>query len=228
VATSSDLGTYLGVTVDDVRAQQFIDWATALCQSIVNPLPTGADAVILDVAARGYTNPTNAQQETVGPYTVGHGKVGGGLYLTRGNKATLRRLAGGGSAYSVDTLPTGVNCVQTLTISATAGTFTLTFNGQTTSALAYDAGAGAIQLALEALGSVGTANVAVTGAGPFVVTFINNLATTPLPVMSVDTGSLTGSASVALTVAGVRAPGQGLPYWDFDYYNSGGSSLPIG
>ena len=105
MATPDDLGTYLGQTVDTVRAQQFIDWATALCQSVVNPLPAGADAVVLDVAARGYTNPTNAQQETVGPYTVGHGKVGGGLYLTRGNKRTLRRLAGGGGAFTIDTTP---------------------------------------------------------------------------------------------------------------------------
>jgi len=101
----ADLGTYLGVTVDDARAQKLIDLATALCQSIVNPLPDGAEAVVLDVVARAYSNPTNAPQQSAGPFSVSFGAVGGGLWLTRQNKATLRRLAGSGGAFTIDTMP---------------------------------------------------------------------------------------------------------------------------
>lgn len=104
--TPDQLGTYLGVSVDASRATALIGYATGLCQSIVNPLPDGAEAVVLDVAARAYSNPTNAQQEAAGPYSVTHAPISGGLWLTRQNKATLRRLAGGGGAFMIDTTPT--------------------------------------------------------------------------------------------------------------------------
>lgn len=58
---------------------------------------------------------------------------------------------------------------QSLTVTGgvpTAGTFTLTFGGQDTAALPFDATAAAVQAALEALGTIGAGNVAVTG-GPF-------------------------------------------------------------
>lgn len=101
----NDLGTYLGTVVDTDRAQMLLNRAIDLCQSVVNPLPDGAAAVILDVAARAYANPTNAQQQTTGPFSAAFGAVGGGLWLTRQNKATLRRLAGSGGAFTIDTAP---------------------------------------------------------------------------------------------------------------------------
>lgn len=101
----ADLGTYLGVAVDADRAMLLIYNATALCESVCKPLPPGADAVVLDVAARAYSNPTNATTQNVGPYAANYGPVGGGLWLTRQNKATLRRLAGSGGAFTIDTLP---------------------------------------------------------------------------------------------------------------------------
>jgi hypothetical protein len=64
---------------------------------------------------------------------------------------------------------------QQLTITGvpTGGTFTLTYNGQTTSAIAYDANAATVQAALAALSNIGVGNVAVTGgplpASPLVV-----------------------------------------------------------
>jgi hypothetical protein len=104
----ADLGTYLGTDLDETRAQYLIDQATALCQSIVNPLPAGADAVVLDVAARAFVNPSNASSQGAGPYQVAYGPAAGGLWLTRQNKATLRRLAGGSSAFSIDPTPANV------------------------------------------------------------------------------------------------------------------------
>lgn len=55
----------------------------------------------------------------------------------------------------------GNNEVQTLTINATGGTFTGTFGGQTTAAVAYNATAAVLKAALEALSTIGTGNVDV-------------------------------------------------------------------
>jgi hypothetical protein len=103
--TPADFGTYLGASVDTDRAQLLIDLASQLCESIVNPLPVGADAVVLDVAMRAYSNPSNVVSQGAGPFPVTYGAVGGGLWLTRQNKATLRRLAGSGGAFTIDTMP---------------------------------------------------------------------------------------------------------------------------
>lgn len=56
---------------------------------------------------------------------------------------------------------------QTIRVSATTtgGTFTLTFNGQTTAPIAFNANAAAIASALGALSNIGAANVQVTGTG---------------------------------------------------------------
>src|SRR5438874_2008010 len=56
--------------------------------------------------------------------------------------------------------------IQTVTIagSPTGGTFTLTFGANTTSAIAYNAAASAVQTALQALASIGTGNALVTGS----------------------------------------------------------------
>lgn len=54
----------------------------------------------------------------------------------------------------------------------TGGTFTLTFGGQTTAGIAYNAANTAVDSALELLSSVGTGNATVTGSagGPYTVT----------------------------------------------------------
>ncbi|MGZ6806388.1 MAG: hypothetical protein ACXVGG_07110 [Mycobacteriaceae bacterium] len=103
--TTADLGTYLGVTIDETRAQLLIDQAVALCESICSPLPDGSAAVVLDVAARACSNPTNVQSQGAGPFPVTYGPMAGGLWLTRQNKATLRRLNGSGGAFTIDTMP---------------------------------------------------------------------------------------------------------------------------
>lgn len=95
-----------------------------------------------------------------------------------------------------------VGLVQYLSIgSPSAGTYTITFNGQTTSSIAYNAIASTVASDLAALSSVGTGNVTVTGSGtsgsPFVITFSGAL-TTPLPAISV-TSSLTGGTVVIST-----------------------------
>lgn len=59
----------------------------------------------------------------------------------------------------------------------TAGTFTLTFNGKTTTTIPFGADANTIQTALAALSTIGTGNVTVTGAvgGPFTISLSQTL-----------------------------------------------------
>ncbi|MFD3748329.1 hypothetical protein [Nocardia sp. NPDC058633] len=76
---------------------------------------------------------------------------------------------------------TPVNEVQTTTLVGgpfSAGTFTLTYMGATTTGIAYNAAASAVTSALEALSTIGAGNVAVTGSagGPYSVTLQGDLA----------------------------------------------------
>lgn len=113
----------------------------------------------------------------------------------------LRAVLGGVSSSST----AGDNEVQSLAITGTptGGTFTLTFKGQTTSALDFDATAGEVDAALEALSTVGAGNVACTG-GPLpgaavTITFGGDLATLDVPVITA-TSSLTGGSSPAIAI----------------------------
>ena len=87
---------------------------------------------------------------------------------------------------------------------ATAGTFTLTFKGQTTAPLAFDATAAQIDTALEALSSVGANQVQVTG-GPInsatattSVYFRRSLQQVDQPQITGDGSALTGG-TLAIT-----------------------------
>jgi hypothetical protein len=101
-------------------------------------------------------------------------------------------------------LGTKTNEVQSVTVSGTptGGTFTLSFAGQTTAGIAYNAAASAVQSALVALSNVGISDVAVTGStgGPYTVTFQGALAGTDVAQMTA-TASLTGGTSPAVAVA---------------------------
>lgn len=101
----ADLGTYLGSPVDTARAALILQLAQQLCETICTPLPAGATAVVLDVAARAYSNAANADSEVAGPFNTTFGAVSGGMWLTRENKAALRRLNGGSGAFTIDTMP---------------------------------------------------------------------------------------------------------------------------
>jgi len=95
----------------------------------------------------------------------------------------------------------GTDDVQTMTVTATSGSYELVFDGATTSALAYDAplnaGTGNIQSALTALASIGTGNVVVSGtvAAP-VITFEGTLADQPVQLISVQNDPITSENAV--------------------------------
>ena len=80
---------------------------------------------------------------------------------------------------------------------ATGGTFTLTFNQQTTSALAWDASAATIDSALEGLSTIGTGDIAVTKVadGNWDVTFQNAMAGEDVSLLTGNGTNLTGAAS---------------------------------
>lgn len=116
VAFVDDLALYLNdPNIDVNRAQFILDLAHEQCETIVDPLPTTARSVVLDVAQRAYANPTSVRNtslglyaEDEGPFSDGSpGTTGGGVWLTAGNVTALRNLGGGGGAFSIDMTPAG-------------------------------------------------------------------------------------------------------------------------
>lgn len=111
----------------------------------------------------------------------------------------------GNGPYAVEIGSGGVNEVQRATITGTptGGTFTLTYNGQTTAAIAYNATFGAVQTALEALSNVGAGDITVSGGPgpgtPYTFTFTGALAAQPITAMTA-TGSFTGGTTPAIAV----------------------------
>ena len=103
--SASDLSVFLGADADESRATLLIGMAEKLCTSVVNPLPDGAEAVVLAVASRAFSNPVNATSQATGPYLMSYGAVGGGMWLTKRDEVTLRRMAGGGGAFTIDPTP---------------------------------------------------------------------------------------------------------------------------
>lgn len=107
----------------------------------------------------------------------------------------------------VTTVPgvAAANDVQLVTINGTpsGGTFTLSFGGQTTSNLAYNATASAVQTAVQAMSSVGSGNATVSGAngGPYTITFNGSLASAPQTLITASGSGLTGGTSPTVTVS---------------------------
>jgi hypothetical protein len=106
------------------------------------------------------------------------------------------------------TIQTEVDDVQTVSITGapTGGTFTLTFGGNTTTGIAYNApatGAGSVQTALQALASIGAGNATVTGSagGPWQVDFTGSLGYAAQTLMTTSGAGLTGGTSPASHVA---------------------------
>ena len=97
-----------------------------------------------------------------------------------------------------------------LTGSPTGGTFTLTFGGHTTSAIAYNASAATVQSALQALTSVGSGNVTVStapsGTG-WEVWFTGTLANTYQNAITGSGAGLTGGSGMGVSVATISYGG---------------------
>ena len=165
-------------------------------QTITPPLPVNATALQVQTALRALSTIGAGNCDVTGadggPYTV---EFVGDLAKTDVNLMT-----GTG---------TGVNEKQTVAIddATSSGTFTLTFGGQTTAAIDYNApaqGVGSVEEKLAALSNIGVGNVAVTGGpGPgtdWVVEFKGTLGLTDVAAMTGDGLLLTGgSTDVTIT-----------------------------
>ena len=89
---------------------------------------------------------------------------------------------------------------QTIGVKATAGTFTITFQGQQTTPLAFNATPPQVQTALEGLPSVGPAAIAVAepGKAEYKVRFVGSLASNE-QLLTVDGANLSGTVTVSAT-----------------------------
>lgn len=207
VVIGSDGSTVIGFDVDTAVGPVNSNFALELwagspsSDACANPNAQGSYGyVLLPYLAGGI----------LGDFTVENGAVT--FTLTGAN--TRDGNAWGTGPYGV-MLGTGTNEVQTVTITGapTGGSFTLTYSGQTTASLPWNATASAVQLALENLAAIGVGDATVTGgpgpATPFVVTFKNALAGRDVPAMTATgafTGGTTPAVAVTTTVPGVNAP----------------------
>ncbi len=144
-----------------------------------------------------------------------------------------------------DTAVTTVNEVQTITAGGTVsgGTFTLTYDGQTTTAIAYNADAATVDAALEALSNIGAGDVTCAGGAlpgaAVTVTFTAALAATDVVQLTADGALLTGTSptiAVATTTQGAAAGALGAvtavtaatgKNWLSNADNYEGGALPV-
>lgn len=112
--------------------------------------------------------------------------------------AAVSRITGGG---------VGVNEVQQIVVTAASGSFTISFGGQTTSALPWNAAAASMQAALEALSSIGAGNiaVAVTASGTYQLTFQGALAATAESLVTTDVTLLALAGQNEIQTLGIDA-----------------------
>lgn len=82
--------------------------------------------------------------------------------------------------------------------------FTLTFRGSTTGAIAAAAIGSTVQTALEALPTIGVGNVTVSGGagGPYTVTFTGTLSNSDVPLLTATPTGGTGTVTPALVTQG--------------------------
>lgn len=98
----------------------------------------------------------------------------------------------------------GANEVQLVTITGTpaGGTFTLTFDGETTAGIVFNATAAAVQAALLALASLALGDVVVTGSagGPYTLTFGGDFTEDDVATLTASALGLTGGTAPAVAV----------------------------
>lgn len=208
VTTPTELGVYFDgqpLAADDARALLIIALAQSRCERYLSPLPPAAKDVVLPVAARAWANVISANQIGLGSgyaTMANAGKVAGGMYVSRSEKADLRRLGGRSGAFSIDLLPRGRSEIQAVIVEATAGTYVLGYQGQLTDPIPFDASAAQVEAALAA--AVGAGNASVSDG--FLVTFKGALANSAVDLLTADDTALTGTVTVVTIQQGQPSP----------------------
>ena len=119
---------------------------------------------------------------------------------------------------SADAPVDGTDEVQSIDITGTptGGTFKLAFGPFVTAAIAFDADAAAVELAVEALPNIGAGGCTIAGTNPnFGATFGANLAKLALPLFTLAENALTGGTTPTVALSehtpGVTATHRGAP-----------------
>lgn len=188
--------------VQEVQAYSGFNFTLAFNSQVTPALVGGAAASVIQTALENLS-------------TIGPGNVSVTLYNVDATytyyRVTFIGALGGANqnemiinSGGVTTITNGSaqNEIQVVTIigGPTSGTFTLTFQGQTTAPLAYNISAANMVLALEALSNIGVGDVGVSLSGwQYTVTFQNALANTDLQQMTGDGSSLGGGSVSAST-----------------------------
>lgn len=164
---------------------------------IVTPPPVGPVVVAGSETATGVGTTTASLGASVNPegaattYHLEYGKT-----------------AAYGESTPVSAPLTAVNAVQSVTVAATGGGFTLAFKGEACGEIPFNATAAEVQAALEGIPGLGAGQVAVSGqpGGPWSVEFTGARAGQAVPELSANSGNLTGpepGAVVATTTPGI-------------------------
>ncbi len=137
-------------------------------------------------------------------------------FFTSEAQLTDNALAGGAKLYMYDVDPN--SAVQQLKVAATAGTFNLSFEGQVTADLPFDASSAEVEAALNGLSTIGGVGGSVsvsggsgseTGTSPYAIAFGGTLASLPVGEIAaadgatpLSGGSPASAAAVTTTVNG--------------------------
>lgn len=110
----------------------------------------------------------------------------------------------------LDSVVAGVDEIQRVDVTATGGTFRLSFQAQQTGVIAYNATAPTVETALIALSTIPTGGVTVAGGpGSYTVTFAGSLAGQDVGAITDNDAGLTGPGANA-TVTNVREGADGV------------------
>ena len=159
----------------------------------------------------------------LGPQSIG--VLPGGGYTVLANKVAYSPKPMGVTIdWTTISANQGRNTIGTISVDATGGTFTLSYGGQTTSAIAEAATAATVQAALQALSTIGVGNIAVTGSagGPWTYEFVEDLRHAVTTAVTGNGASLTGGTTV-VTITAVQAGAA-----DAILTLPGGVTVPIG
>lgn len=218
VYTTDGGGDSAYADADDVSGDTVLEQAAATYDADGNALTTVARQRFHDATGTGAlgtpSSGVGARVSYAGSYFDNGGRptaavdvgTNGGSAWTRPSSAPSRSDTAlvTSAAYAADAVQ-----VVRLTGSPAGGTFTLTFGGQTTSGIASNASASAVQSALAGLSSVGTGNVVVTAAagGGWEVRFAGSLGGHWQAKLTASGSGLTGGTSPAVAVSTVSLGG---------------------
>lgn len=131
-------------------------------------------------------------------------------------------------AVDPDSVPTSAEQIVSVEGAPTGGTFTLTFKGETTSPIPFDASQEQIGRALQALSSIGS-EVSARGVsgGPYTVHFYGHNGEVEQPPITGEGAGLTPSGSVSVSVIQPGGVGYDTHYW-FEYVSQKQFEAPGG